>query len=376
MSSSSALPRVVHLISDDAPRGAQLVGASLDQELRRRRWPSRVVALTRTQGGLAARLDVEVVSERRGRVASIAGLRAAVGSADVVVAHGSTTLSASALGLMGTPPFVYVNIGDLAVWLASAMRRARARLFLGRASAVAAISERSRSFLIDRVGVPPGKVRVLPNFRDSAPHLAIDGADVGLLRRELGADVDRPVALYLGSLSREKRPDVAIEVARLLPDVQVVLAGPGQLSPIDRAAARRNGVHVAGALSAPERAIAAADLLLLTSDTEGLPGVLIEAGMAGRPAASTAVGFVDEVVIDGVTGRLAAPGDPVALADAVRQCLGNKDTWGAAARQHCVDRFDTDTVVPQWERLLLDVTGRAALPITDVRAGTPGATDA
>ena len=48
----------------------------------------------------------------------------------------------------------------------------------------------------------------------------------------------------------------------------------------------------------------ALDALVLTSRTEGVPGVLIEAGMSGVPAVTTDVGWVREVVLDGVTGAV------------------------------------------------------------------------
>jgi glycosyltransferase involved in cell wall biosynthesis len=168
------------------------------------------------------------------------------------------------------------------------------------------------------------------------------------------------VVLYLGAMSSEKRPDLAVAVAALMPEVQVVLAGPGVLPAAVSEAARQAGVIVTGPVHDAARALAAADAVLLCSDTEGLPGVLIEAGMAGRPAAATAVGFVDEVVLDGRTGRLAAAGDAEGLAAAARECLARAADWGAAAREHCLSRFGAPVVVPAWERLLLDVAAGTA----------------
>ena len=54
----------------------------------------------------------------------------------------------------------------------------------------------------------------------------------------------------------------------------------------------------------PEDLLAAADALVLSSDTEGMPGVIIEAGLCGTATAATRVGFVDEMIVDGTTGRL------------------------------------------------------------------------
>jgi glycosyltransferase involved in cell wall biosynthesis len=79
--------------------------------------------------------------------------------------------------------------------------------------------------------------------------------------------------------------------------------------------------------------------------------VLAEAMAVGTPVVATRVGGLAEVVDDGVTGRLVAPGDPAALAAAVLEVLRGRDAMGAAARERA-RRFDGERYAAHVERLL------------------------
>ena len=114
----------------------------------------------------------------------------------------------------------------------------------------------------------------------------------------------------------------------------------------------------------PTEALAAADLVLLTSRTEGMPGVLIEAGLSGRAAVAPDVGGVAEIVQDGATGVLVpledvgAPGALAArVAHGVRRALGAHQDLGAAARERCLAEFEIEPVATRWQTLLTSVSG-------------------
>jgi glycosyltransferase involved in cell wall biosynthesis len=93
------------------------------------------------------------------------------------------------------------------------------------------------------------------------------------------------------------------------------------------------------------------DVLVLPSYEEPFGTVLAEAMAVGTPVVATRVGGLAEVVDDGVTGRLVAPGDPGALASAVLEVLGARDRMGAAARDRA-RRFDADLYATRVERLI------------------------
>ncbi|MCX5891516.1 MAG: glycosyltransferase family 4 protein [Deltaproteobacteria bacterium] len=98
-----------------------------------------------------------------------------------------------------------------------------------------------------------------------------------------------------------------------------------------------------------------AGLLALSSCTEALPNVVLEAMAAGLPVAATAVGGVPEMVAPGRTGWLAPPGDPTALAAILRRLLANPEqcrAFGQAARRRAVEDFSLGAMVSRYEEVL------------------------
>ncbi|MGH2747967.1 MAG: glycosyltransferase, partial [Actinomycetota bacterium] len=126
------------------------------------------------------------------------------------------------------------------------------------------------------------------------------------------------------------------------------VAGEGPLrGELETEVARRgieDRVRILGSRADVGDLLAASDVVILASATEGMPGCLIEAGMAGIAAAAYAVGAAAEVVHSGTTGLVVAPGDQDALTRAVLALLrddGLRDAMGKAARARCLERFDT-----------------------------------
>ena len=86
-------------------------------------------------------------------------------------------------------------------------------------------------------------------------------------------------------------------------------------------------------------------VFVLPSRSEGLGLVAVEAMAAGRPVVASCTGGLPEVVVDGETGLLVEPEDPVALARAIRMLLADPDRaarMGAAGRQRVRERFSAE----------------------------------
>jgi glycosyltransferase involved in cell wall biosynthesis len=104
------------------------------------------------------------------------------------------------------------------------------------------------------------------------------------------------------------------------------------------------------------RYLAAADVLVLSSDTEGLPGVVLEAGAAGLPVVATRVGGVTECVADGETGLLVEPGDADALHAALHSLLADPPAarrQGETGRRRVEESFCLDRVAERYAELYL-----------------------
>jgi glycosyltransferase involved in cell wall biosynthesis len=194
------------------------------------------------------------------------------------------------------------------------------------------------------------------------PGVADEGVlDRGAARKELGlSEPGRPVVAFVGRLSGVKRPDRFLEAAELVaarhPETIFLVVGDGEqrsrLESLDRSA----DVRFLGWRGDVDRVHAAADLVAVTSDNEGMPVTLIEAAMAGRACVTTDVGSAGEVVLDGTTGRVVAR-DAGAVADAIVELLEDaelREALGTAARRHALAEFGQAAVI----RRLLDLYHR------------------
>lgn len=363
---------VLHVVTDPRRRGSQAFAHDLDAALRDRGRSSAVVALSGT-----GEMDFPVLGPGRLHPSTLRELRRRAAGAGVVIAHGSTTLDACGIALAGTrTPFVYVNIGDPRHWARDTLRRARVGLLLRRAAAIASVSPTGREILLHTYRLAPGRVRAIANGRRPERFPPPDSTDRCEARAELGLPPGATVLVVVGALAVEKRVALAIEAfAQLvegaaerveaapenteLPDYHLLVAGEGpERAALEALAARRapGRVTFTGNLADLGPVYRAGDVLVLSSTSEGVPGVLVEAGMTAIPAAATDVGFVRDVVVDGVTGALAevgpGAGDPVPLVAAIRRVLADRDAMGRAARARCLERHAMETVVDAWTALL------------------------
>jgi glycosyltransferase involved in cell wall biosynthesis len=151
------------------------------------------------------------------------------------------------------------------------------------------------------------------------------------IRASLNVSPDTPIILGVFRLSHEKRPLLWIETAAALiasgSPARFMIAGEGAMR--DEAAARISQLGLAGAVSllGPRRNVAdlyaAADALLLTSENEGLPNVLLEAQWAGLPVLTTDAGGSSEAVLAGVTGKVTSTSDPAMIAAELSDLLSD-----------------------------------------------------
>lgn len=349
---------ILQVITATHRRGAEVYACDLRAELVRLGLPMELVALRPGHG--PALLDVEVLGGSRAR--SIARLRARSRGCRGLLAHGSDTLLAGTLATLGRDiPVVYRSIGDPAVWSGRLDRRLRVGAQLRRTAAVACTFEGARTALVASYGVPPERVCVIPNGRPldrfPAPTPTARAEAKDRLADTIGeaGRIDTPLVLFLGALAPEKDPRAAVATIAQLSEVHLLMVGDGperRLVEAYASAVAPGRVHVHPPLADPRDAYLAADVLLLPSRTEGFPGVAIEAALCGLPVVATDVGAAREIVLDDTTGRVVAPGDVPALADAVRDVLGRREALGTAGRQHAVTHFDLAAIAPLWRDLL------------------------
>lgn len=164
---------------------------------------------------------------------------------------------------------------------------------------------------------------------------------------------------FIGRVTRIKRPDrfldVVAEITKRNLNIEFFIAGDGELFETCRARVKHENlpVRILGWQSDIEKLLAAADMLVLTSDNEGTPLSLIQAGMAGLPVVTTHVGSVSEVVLDGVTGIITTL-NTQEIADALEKLANNKalrEQLGRAAQEFTLANFGVQRLVHDHEEL-------------------------
>jgi glycosyltransferase involved in cell wall biosynthesis len=341
--------RVFIVTASARRRGAEIQAMQLAARLTALGWDVDIAALHEGTDGIA--LDVAVLGRRRLGPSTLSALRRRARPADVVIAYGSATLPACAVALAGTEvPFLYRNISDPAHWLRGPLHRRVTRVQYRRAAGVVALWPGAAEQLTSDLGIDPDRIAVIPNARDP-DELCPPSPDERMAARASYGLGDGPVVAFVGAASTEKRLDRAIDVVARLADHTLLVAGDGA----GLAAARRlalgelgdRAVFV-GEVDDVRPVLHAADVVLITSDVEGMPGVAIEAALCGVPVVSTPVGAVPSLP----WVRIAQDVD--ALARAVL------DAGGGGAVDTCTaENYTWDHVAGQWNDLLAPFAGSA-----------------
>jgi glycosyltransferase involved in cell wall biosynthesis len=219
-----------------------------------------------------------------------------------------------------------------------------------------------------RLGVAPReRFRVIPIGLNLQPFLDATPADGAAFRQEAGVQDGEVLLTFVGRLAPIKRVDVLLRgFAHGLERgarVRLALVGDGELRPQLEALASELGladrVCFAGYRESMVPVASASDIAVLSSDNEGTPVSLIEAGAAGKPGVATRVGGVPDVVTPR-TGVLAPAGDSRALGEAIATLASDskgRAEMGARAREHVAGRFSVDRLVDDIEALYGELCG-------------------
>jgi glycosyltransferase involved in cell wall biosynthesis len=222
-------------------------------------------------------------------------------------------------------------------------------------------------------GIPGERVTLLRHGVDTERFRPAAPGEREALRERLGLP-GGVLAVYSGRLLRGKGLETLLEafavVARENTDLNLALLGSGEgqaLSVEDelrRSVAARglaDRVRFAGRVERVEDTLRSADLFVFPSIFEALGIALVEAAACGLPAVASRTGGIVDVVADGRSGRLVAPGDAPALADALRGLATDgalRAAMGREARAVALARFDERDGLGRYRALFREVTPR------------------
>ena len=212
--------------------------------------------------------------------------------------------------------------------------------------------------LVAREGLARDRIAVIPTGVDT---VRFSPRPDGGFRAQLNVG-DDALLLSVARLDRLKGHRTLLEgfsyVTKRHPRAVLVLVGDGAERPALEALAASlrltARVRFTGGLADVRPALAAADVFVLSSDAEGMPGSVLEAMAMGLPVVATDVGGTAEALAGGAAGVLVPPGNPQALAEAVASLLDAPDrcrALGARGRTLVMERYAVDHIVDETDAL-------------------------
>jgi glycosyltransferase involved in cell wall biosynthesis len=267
------------------------------------------------------------------------------------------------------------SYGRLAAWIArvpgrfstrhsinawdSGLRRWLAKALSATSDKVIACGDEVGRALVEREGLPPCRVVVVPNGINLH---RLEGMDPAAFRQELRLPAQRLLIGIVGRLHHLKGHTVLLHALSSLRsngcEFHCVVVGSGDLASEIAQQIEHLGLRACVTLLGQRRDVprilAALDILAMPSLCEGLPMALLEGMALGNAVVATHVGSIPNVITDGENGLLVPPGDAesmhralVRLAQdpALRQQLGSK------ARNTVRSRFSAAATVAAYERL-------------------------
>ena len=229
------------------------------------------------------------------------------------------------------------------------------RLLSARIDRYLAVSSSVAERCAEWFGWPPGRFTVITNGIEVD---AVSGGTRWAGRTQLGVPEDVPLVLALARLDPVKGLDTLVRAAVDVPDAIFVLAGDGPeratLTDQIAAAGLTDRVRLPGHIADTPNLLAACDLLVLPSRSEGLPLSLLEAMAAGVPIVATDIPGIAAVIDSGRTGMLVPVDDAEALAATISAALADSEMrhrLADAARIEVREHYRAQVMVDQIEQL-------------------------
>lgn len=238
-------------------------------------------------------------------------------------------------------------------------------------SAFVAVSEDGRRLMVEREGIDPADIVVIPNGIRPRGH-----GDGSKVRSELSLRSEAIVVGTVGNLRAQKAFEVLIDAAARLrgevPGLRVLIVGEGpERSRLAGAIASRgveDVVTLVGARGDVPDLLDAFDVAVCCSDFEGSPLSVMEYMQAGLPVVGTRIGGLEGLVIDGEDGIVVPPRDPAALAAALGRLAADEElrrSLGGRGEELCRRHWRLETWIRRIEELYLRLAGgegRSARP--------------
>jgi len=223
-----------------------------------------------------------------------------------------------------------------------------------------AVSEAARNFTIQQTGLSPDKIITIQN-----------GIDCSLAERTFSGEFKTNKAKVniglFGRLDKQKGHLVIINAIKKLiskeKEMQVFFFGEGSDGDNLREIVMQKGlseyINFMGSTDNIYSCILQMDIIVIPSLWEGLPNILLESMVLGRPVIASRIDGITEVVTNNINALLFNPGDEGELSEAVQRLICDRnfaDKLGTNARKHVVNNFPIEKSVQKTTELYFDLS--------------------
>lgn len=360
--------RIALLIDTGGPGGAETVFALLTRTLAENGWDP--VPVIPESGWLMDRLtkdghDPKLLSSQRSFDGAYLFRLVRLlqrSRADLVHAHllGSAVYGSLAATLQRLPAICTFH-GSVDIASESRLGRFRYRVLDALADRVVFVSQSLREELLERTGIDREKTAVIKNGIELT---RFSRSGDGGFRRQLGIGPDEVLVGAVGNVRPAKDYRVLLRAAAILETrdegYRFVIVGDHDNQLYEELKRERlrlgldDTVLFAGLRNDIPAVMADLDVFVLTSSSEGFSLATVEALAAGRPVVATRCGGPEEIITDGVEGRLVPPGSPESVADAIRELTespARARRMAESGRRRVGGEFSVDRMTRQYIRL-------------------------
>ncbi len=374
MTRAGQSPRVEILASTLVTGGAERVIEALVLGLPSHGLPARVLCLHEPGevGAGIARRGAQVVSRiARFRRDPLACARLAShfarnrGAVLLSLDHHDAIFAGSIAARWAGPRHRFLAVHSTGLWGKRSSFSLGDRLVLGSYEGIVALAKTHADYLVKREGIGEERIRIIPNGVDAGRFRPARSAEErGAARSSLSIPASSFVVVIVAALRPEKNHGMLLAAAAMIGARRddfvfcVVGEGPeaGELQRRSRELSLGDAVRFTGRRDDIPAILSAADAAVLCSHpvVETFPLAVLEAMSCGLPVVASDVGAVREMLADGEEGRIIAPGDVGALADALVALADAPDEgrrMGARGRERVLRDFTVEGMVGRYARM-------------------------
>ncbi len=242
--------------------------------------------------------------------------------------------------------------------------RSIVKFSIERSDGLTAVSEYLKDETVATFGCSGCEVRVIPNFVDTEVY----ARRTNRRDRNALADPDEKIIMHISNFRPVKRVDDVVRVsARVMEKVsaRLILVGDGPDRPMAEERARNLGIAdrvlFLGKQESVAELLACADVFMLPSESESFGLSALEAMASEVPVVGTRCGGLEELVVDGATGRLLPVGAVDAMANAVIDILSQPEKqreMGRAGRAEAQEKYSIERILSLYEAYYEEVLAK------------------